>query len=223
MDRGASIPSLSVYFDPSCPWAWTTSQWINELARQGAVAPVWRPFSLLVLNADRYEALGSPPALITSHAIGHKLLRVAAAIGIEDHNDVVWRYYMAIGSAIHQDRGFRQMDQLSHLGTWLTANGFAAPLADAVTTRDFDQQIIASTQEALRLAGDDVGTPILAFEHDGEQVGFFGPVIARAPMREDALRLWHAFQELASFPDLYEIKRAARTTPDFGQGATNGL
>jgi hypothetical protein len=223
MDSGASIPSLSVYFDPSCPWAWTTSQWINELARQGAVAPVWRPFSLLVLNADRYESLGTHSDLITSHAIGHKLLRIAVAIGVDDHNAEVWRYYMAIGRAIHHERGFRRMNQLSTLDSWLSTNGFAPALADAVTARDYDEAIVASTQHALALAGDDVGTPILAFEHEGTPVGFFGPVIAHVPTGEDALRLWRAFRELASFPDLYEIKRAVRTTPDFTHGGHNGL
>ena len=44
----------------------------------------------------------------------------------------------------------------------------------------------AETDEALRLTGKDVGTPILHFEPPGG-VAFFGPVISRLPDDADAL------------------------------------
>ena len=78
---------------------------------------------------------------------------------------------------------------------------------------------ITRTTSALALArtGKDVGTPIITFSPGADdEVSFFGPVIARIPRGEEALRIWDAFELLARTPGFAEIKRSARDRPAFG-------
>ena len=42
---------------------------------------------------------------------------------------------------------------------------------------------------------------------------FFGPVISSVPAGPEALRLWDAVWEVATFPGLAELKRSLRQEP----------
>ena len=70
--------------------------------------------------------------------------------------------------------------------------------------------------EGLALVGDQVGTPIIAFEHEGRTVGCFGPVITRVPAGADGTRLWDAFVSLTTMDDFWELKRTRTVSPEFG-------
>jgi hypothetical protein len=72
--------------------------------------------------------------------------------------------------------------------------------------------IRAETDEALSLAGKDVGTPILHFRPP-EGVAFFGPVISRLPDDAEAGELWDHVVALAGFPGFAELKRSLRERP----------
>ncbi|MFM7126409.1 MAG: hypothetical protein ACKOYO_06075, partial [Actinomycetota bacterium] len=64
--------------------------------------------------------------------------------------------------------------------------------------------------------GRDVGTPILTFHPGAENEGsFFGPVIARIPRGDEALRLWNAVEIVAMTPGVAELKRSLRGSPVF--------
>jgi hypothetical protein len=69
---------------------------------------------------------------------------------------------------------------------------------------------------ALSRAGPNVGTPILTFAPgQGRREGsFFGPVIAKAPRGEEAVKLWEAMETLAT-SGVAELKRSLRGKPDF--------
>ena len=90
--------------------------------------------------------------------------------------------------------------------------GLPAELSGALFDESWDAEIQAETDEALALAGKDVGTPILHFEPPGG-VAFFGPVISRLPAEDDALELWDHVVALARFPGFAELKRSLRERP----------
>ena len=69
---------------------------------------------------------------------------------------------------------------------------------------------------ALQRTGRDVGTPILTFRPGRPDEGsFFGPVIARIPRGDEALRLWDAVEVVATTPGVAELKRSNRSAPVF--------
>ena len=45
--------SVDFWFDPSCPWAWMTSRWVDDVARQRDLDVTWHVMSLAVLNEDK--------------------------------------------------------------------------------------------------------------------------------------------------------------------------
>ena len=94
----------------------------------------------------------------------------------------------------------------------LAAAGLPASLADALDDPTWDAVVQAETDEALALAGKDVGTPILQFvPPDGP--AFFGPVISRLPGPDEAEELWDHVVALARFPGFAELKRSLRELP----------
>ncbi|MCU1554338.1 MAG: oxidoreductase, partial [Arthrobacter sp.] len=76
---------------------------------------------------------------------------------------------------------------------------------------EFDQQLRTSHDAGISLVGQDVGTPVVAFNG----TAFFGPVLTRIPRGEDAGRIWDATSALASFPYFFEIKRSRTESPVF--------
>ena len=69
----------------------------------------------------------------------------------------------------------------------------------------------------LALAGEDVGTPLIAFEDDnGDKTALFGPIITRVPPAEQALKLWDGFIAVATIPGFWELKRTRTESPEFG-------
>jgi hypothetical protein len=72
--------------------------------------------------------------------------------------------------------------------------------------------------EGLALVGDDVGTPLIAYQAgDGRTVANFGPVITRLPPGEDKQRLWDAFTTLTEMDGFWELKRSQTQRPQFGE------
>ncbi len=71
--------------------------------------------------------------------------------------------------------------------------------------------------EGLALTGNDVGTPILAIERsNGEQAGYFGPVIGKVPPRDKSLAMWDALVAMMEVDSFFELKRTRSGDLDFG-------
>ena len=82
----------------------------------------------------------------------------------------------------------------------------------------FDEEIRARMDKGIDLAGDDIGTPIIAFTDDqGERVGIFGPVITRVLEQEESLKMWDSVVTLTTTPGFWELKRTRKEGPDFGE------
>jgi hypothetical protein len=208
---------LRFYFDPVCPFAWMTSEWVRIVAARRRYLVEWRFISLRLLNAHVDYAERFPPDYEAGHTDGLRLLRLAARVRDEHGPEAVDRLYRALG---HRVFGTPESARTS-AGTWGTAEfvrpvlaglDLPAGLAAALDDEAWDAVVQAETDEALALTGRDVGTPILHFRPPGG-TAFFGPVISRLPAEEEAVELWDHVVALAAFPGFAELKRSLRERP----------
>lgn len=217
---------LEFFFDPVCPFCWTTSRWVRVVEEERGIEVRWRFLSLGMLNEGAYG--DSPAGLPAAHQRGLEMLRVAAAVREEHGDGVVGPLYRELGEAVwHQpppevdsdERGdhFEAILQATagagDLAAILQRSGLAASFATAATDGRWDAAVRADTDEALARVGGDVGTPILSFAPpDGP--AFFGPVISDVPSRDDAVVLWEAVETLRRWDGFSELKRSLRSFPD---------
>ncbi len=193
------------YFDPLCPWCWVTSFWLDRVAPHRDVAIDWRPISLKVRNEDKQldpeYAERVQPAMERSF----RLLRVVESLRAEGHADLVRPVYVEFGRHFHH--GGEGEGMSFDVATALQDAGADPAFAAAYDEDRWDDAVRASTTEAEDAAGDDVGTPIIAWLVDGAWKGFFGPVIPQLPDTEQSLRLWDGFTMVVETPGFFELKR----------------
>ncbi len=213
------MADLRFYFDPVCPFCWMTSKWVRMVADRRQYRVDWRFIALRLVNARVDYAAHFPPEYEEGHTAGLRLLRVAARTRAEHGPAAIGRLYAELGARIfdaefvpdtpeaHGRRGTR-----AFVAPVLAAVGLPEELADALDDPAWDAVVQAETDEALALAGKDVGTPILQFvPPDGP--AFFGPVISRLPDPDEAGELWDHVVALARFPGFAELKRSLRELP----------
>jgi len=143
----------------------------------------------------------------------HNLLRVFCAVQESLGNQAAFQFYWELGSRIHHDgeRDFTAAEALA-------SAGLDVELASAYDDESWDQSIREGMDEGLALTGQDVGTPIIAFDDTaGDRVALFGPVITRVPEGQDALDLWDGFIKVARVPGFWELKRTRTESPEFGE------
>ncbi|GAA5230127.1 DsbA family protein [Arthrobacter cryoconiti] len=194
------------WFDPTCPFAWVTSRWISEVETVRNISVDWHVMSLSVLNENRDDLSEDYKAHIAK-AWGP--VRVIVAAAQKHGQEVIKPLYDAMGTSIHVHQNHDLTDVIAKA---LAEVGLPAKLADAATSDAFDTILRASHGEGIEKVGQDVGTPIVAFNG----TAFFGPVITRIPRGEEAGKLWDATVALASFPYFFEIKRSRTEDPQFG-------
>ena len=206
---------VEFFWDPVCPWAWLTSRWVAEVAAQRDLASTgassacaWstrrrttsatsRPATSPVMAAAR-SCCASPLRCVTARAATRSAISTrssaATSTSAVDREDIVGAY----------EAGFPD---------YLRSVGVADAYVGAANDERWDAVLQAETDEALSRTGKDVGTPIISFRRGGELHSFFGPVISSVPRGADALRLWDAVWEVATFPGVAELKRSLRERP----------
>jgi 2-hydroxychromene-2-carboxylate isomerase len=195
---------VDFWFDPLCPWAWMTSRWITEVEQVRDIEVHWHVMSLAVLNEGR--DLSEKYRRLMDDAWGPVRVVVAAA---ELHGEqVVKPLYDALGTRRHPGA---RTDTAAIIAESLAEVGLPADLAAYATSEEYDATLRASHQRAIDLVGDEVGTPVVAFNG----TAFFGPVITPAPRGEAAGRLWDGFALVTSVPGFYELKRTRTQDPIF--------
>lgn len=206
MSEQATTPVADFWFDPMCPWAWMTSRWMTEVEQVRDVTVRWHVMSLAVLNEDK----DIPEDYRAMLADGWGPVRVIVAAAREHGDDVVKPLYDAIGTRFHP--GGRS-DRREVVAEALAEVGLPAALLERYDNvpDDVDAALRASHAEGIALVGEDVGTPVVAFEGRA----FFGPVISPAPKGEAAGRLWDGALLLAEFDGFYELKRTRTVGPIF--------
>ncbi|HCT77415.1 MAG TPA: disulfide bond formation protein DsbA [Micromonosporaceae bacterium] len=187
-----------MWFDPTCPWAWLTSRWLLEVERARDVEVRFHVMSLALLNK---RPLDRDP------------VRVAIAAEQKYGNAVLRPLYTALGTRIHHEKQPLGRDLYAAA---LIEVGLPGELADVALSDTYDEVLRASHHAGMDLVGDDVGTPVIHLPGaDGRKVGFFGPVIARAPRGEAAGRLWDGVLLVAGTEDFFELKRTRTREPVF--------
>ena len=200
-----STETADFWFDPTCPFAWATSRWIGEVEEVRNIKVNWHVMSLSVLNENNHELPADYRALM-DRAWGPVRVIMAAVAG--HGNDVIKPLYDAMGTQIHNNGN---KDIADVIAKSLAEVGLPAALAAAATSDANDEALRASHAEGISKVGQDVGTPIVAFNG----TAFFGPVITRIPRGEEAGKLWDATVTLAGFPYFFEIKRSRTEDPQF--------
>jgi hypothetical protein len=181
-----------------------TSRWMMEVEQVRPVDVTWSVMSLSVLNEGR-ELPASYQATMDR---GWGPVRVITAAALEYGDKVVKPLYDAMGTRIHLGG---EKDYSTILVPALEEVGLDAGLAHAADSDTVDEALRASHQRAMDLVGDDVGTPVIAF--DGH--AFFGPVVSPSPRGEAAGRLWDGCVLVGSTPGFFELKRSRTVGPIF--------
>lgn len=195
---------VEFWFDPSCPWAWMTSRWVDEVAAHRDIDVTWNIMSLAVLNEDNDP--GVPHAKSLPRALRYTRL-VAAAKELHGQQ-AVKPLYDALGTRIHSDG---DADPDSVIPAALEQAGLPADLARYADTDEYDAQMRASHFDGIERVGQEVGTPVISVNG----VAFFGPVISPAPKGEIALTLWDGVVAAASYDGFFELKRSRTRGPIF--------
>ncbi len=198
------VTVVDFWFDPSCPWAWMTSRWVDEVAQHRNLDVTWHVMSLAVLNEDQdipddYRAF-LPRAL--------RYTRLVAAVRELEGQEAVKPLYDALGTRIHPG-GSDNPDEV--IPAALAELGLPSAYLKYADSDEYDKQMRASHFDGINRVGQDVGTPVIAV--DG--VAFFGPVISPTPRGEQALTLWDGVVAAASFDGFFELKRSRTRDPQF--------
>ncbi|WP_290370738.1 DsbA family oxidoreductase [Ruania suaedae] len=194
------------WFDPACPWAWMTSRWITEVEKVRDIEVRWHIMSLSVLNEGREELPEDYRAMLAKNWGPVRVINAARVLHGEEW---VKPLYDAIGTRFHP--GGRGDDRRQVLVEALAEVGLPADLIDYADSDEHDESLRASHAEGISQVGEDVGTPVVAFNG----TAFFGPVITPAPKGEEAGRLWDGVVAVAAYPGFYEIKRTRTQGPIF--------
>lgn len=196
--------AVDFWFDPSCPWAWMTSRWVDEVAKYRDLEVNWNIMSLAVLNEDKdvsdaYKAF-FPRAL--------RYTRLVAAVAELHGPAVVKPLYDALGMRIHPG-GRKDVDAV--IAESLAEVGLPAELAAYADSDEYDPQMRASHFDGMNRVGQEVGTPVIAV---GENA-FFGPVISPTPRGEQAVALWDGVLAVTAYDGFFELKRSRTRDPIF--------
>ncbi|MFE3459543.1 DsbA family protein [Nocardiopsis aegyptia] len=193
-----------MWFDPACPWAWITSRWLLEVEKVRPVKVRWHVMSLAVLNEDKDIPDDYREMLKTAWAA----VRVCIAAEQRFGPEVLGALYTAMGTRFHNGGQERDDDTIRAA---LAEAGLPEDLVGAGASTDYDEALRASHAEAMKLVGEDVGTPVVQVEG----VSFFGPVLTPTPRGEDAGRLWDGVRLVAGTDGFFELKRTRTRRPLF--------
>ena len=187
-----------------------TSRWLVAAARERSLDIRWRSFSLALLNKDKpLPPFLDTPEMRAKTGLAARALRVVDAAVIQDDNDAAGRFYTEFGTRFHES-GEPPGDVM------VDAAVEAAGIGDLVGAADdsrLDTTAAESLAEALRLAGPDIGSPVLHV--DGAERATFGPIVSPPPAGEEAGRLWDAVVGLSGIGSFYELKRGRSDPPQF--------
>ncbi|MDQ0735111.1 mycothiol-dependent nitroreductase Rv2466c family protein [Arthrobacter agilis] len=204
MSESTTVEKADFWFDPLCPFAWITSRWMGEVEQVRNISVDWHVMSLSVLNEGR--DLPEDYQAVMERGWGPVRVIIAAA---ELHGgEYIKKLYDAMGTRIHigQNKDFDVVIREA-----LDEVGLPAELAQYAHTDEYDAQLRASHKDGIDRVGDEVGTPVVAFNG----TAFFGPVLTRIPRGEEAGRIFDGAVLMSGFPEFFELKRSRTASPTF--------
>ncbi|AQS65652.1 hypothetical protein [Streptomyces pactum] len=197
--------TVDFWFDPTCPWAWLTSRWVLEVARQRPLELRWHLMSLTVLNEGRADL---PERWHRDLAVRLEPVRVCAAAERRYGPGALGPLYTELGTRFHLEGAPRER---ATYAAALAGAGLDPGLAGTAVCGAYDDAVRASHHDAVGRVGTDVGTPVVAVGG----VAFFGPVVSPAPRGEAATRLWDGVLAVAATDGFFELKRTRTGKPVF--------
>lgn len=206
------MTDVEVFVDPSCPWAWVTSRWVDEIAPRRDLVVTWRSYCLEI--RDDYGVAPTVPehfrkAALAGHAVSHRMLRIFEAARASAGEPAVDALFAEWGSRFFGPAR-PPADEL--LATCVAASGLSADLVGAADDDKWDTPIIEAMEDAYAFGGPKTQTPTIVVRAD-PPYGFKGPVMAPAPTGDAAVRLWDAVQVIAAEPGFFEITRPRANPP----------
>jgi hypothetical protein len=192
-----------------------TARWaVDVVAPARDLTIHWEPISLLFKNDPAEDDPFYEPNRFT-----HRLLRVMQTVRDAEGDEAARQLYWQYGAVLHHDRAAGTVDPAAVLGggaaPFLQAAGLSVEYADAYDDESLDELIRTRMQVGLDLVGDDVGTPIIAFDTPSGRKAVFGPILSRMPIGEHGLELWDAMVTFATFDGFWELKRTRTEDPQF--------
>ncbi|NKZ01580.1 mycothiol-dependent nitroreductase Rv2466c family protein [Nocardiopsis alborubida] len=201
---GQETVHADMWFDPACPWAWITSRWLVEVEKVRPVRVRWHVMSLGVLNEGR----DLPEDYRESIDRSWGAVRVCVAAEQRFGPGVLGGLYAALGTRFHNGGEPRTTDTVRAA---LTEVGLPEDLVGAGASTEYDEALRASHAEAMKLVGEDVGTPVVQVA----DTAFFGPVVTPIPRGEAAGKLWDGVLLVAGTDGFFELKRTRTRNPVF--------
>jgi len=185
-----------------------TARWVVDVvAPERDLSITWQPISLLEKNQPAEDSDYYAASYQT-----HRYLRVMESVRAAEGDDAVFPLYWEYCRRIHHDK-----DRSFAAAEALKAVDLDESHSAAFDDPSWDAEIKKRMAVGIELAGEDIGTPIIAFDDDdGNRVALFGPVITRVPTREQSLKLWDGFINVATVPGFWELKRTRTERPEFG-------
>jgi hypothetical protein len=185
-----------------------TARWVvDEIQPARDLNITWQPISLFLKNEPEEDSSYYEPTNKT-----FKMLRVMESVRATDGEKAVGDLYWEYGRRIHHDQEFE-----FEVKDALESIGLPVSHAEAYDDKKWDNEIRTRHHAGLALTGDDVGTPIIAFDNrDGVKQAYFGPVITKVPPTEDSLAMWDALVAMMNVDGFWELKRTRTERPFFG-------
>ena len=174
------MTDVEVFVDPSCPWAWITSQWIEEVAPQRDLDVTWRSYCLEI--RDDYDVAPTScraprEAVIAAHALSHRMLRDLRGGPRPVRRSGGRRAVRRVGPSFFvRERPATTAARRD----CLAACGLDPDLLDAADDEKWDAPIVESMDVAYEFGGPKTQTPTIVVRAD-PPYGFKGPVMAPAP------------------------------------------
>lgn len=190
--------TITVWFDPSCPFTWRTSRWVKDVAARRDEKVSWRFLSLAILN----EGKDIPEDYRQAHQRARAALRVLTAVDEHHGQDAVDRLYTAIGKRVHVEDDRLTADVLVAA---LAEAELPANLIEAADDDSLDRIVRESHDAGQSRVGTETGSPVIAID-DGP--GFFGPVVSAVPGPDAGDQLFDAMRLLSAVAEFSEVKRA---------------
>ena len=140
---------VEFFWDPVCPWAWLTSRWVGEVARQRQLTVDWRFISLRLVNAEKDYERDFPAGYVAVHGTGLKLLRVAAAVRDTSGREAIGDLYTTFGGDIHVRRRRNELVEHYEEGfpDYLRSVGLPDEIIAAANDDRWDRIVQADTDE----------------------------------------------------------------------------
>lgn len=191
---------MTIYVDPSCPFAWITYRWLAAVEEQGAIELSVRLLSLSVVNEHR--ELDAWYRGFNDEAWGPA--RVMLAVTEQHGEDDARRFYDAFGRRFHVELDTSDdADRNAIAADALADVSLPQSLVDFATDAGHDQALRDATGRALEPVGLDVGVPVVVIDEKSTA----GPVFSKIPTDAEAVAVYQAFRTLASQPGFMRIER----------------